>query len=287
MKLRPALPDKVLNLLNQLEKDLVKNDPFGLKLNRVRAYAPYIYKIYHDYFKVRTFGAHRIPNSKLIVVANHSGQLAFDALLISSSFLLNAPTPQILRAMVERFFVNIPFINRFATECGAVLGDRKNCLKLLDSGHSVLVFPEGVKGIAKDTKDYYQLKAFTRGFMRIAIETQTPILPLAVVGAEEFYPLVYHPQKMKKTLGLPAFPLGPHLFIGGLPLPSPVDIYIGNPYQAASHLSPKASDNAIDLEVVRIKNQIDEMISLGLRRRRPFWANKDRLLPILTRRERS
>ncbi len=243
-------------------------DAWGLDLDRAMSYLEWLYPLYRRYFRVRCFGAENLPDRPCLVVSNHSGQIAIDAVLISMAFALEPPRPQILRPMVDRFFTAIPFVGTWAAEGGAVLGDRQNCINLLNRGHSVLVFPEGVQGVTKSPKDFYRLKSFTQGFYRMALATQSPILPVAVIGAEEFYPFVYHARSTARFLGLPALPLTPHLF----PLPSPVDIWLGPPIELQSHLRVDSPDREIEVEVKKIEEQIKNMIQHGLSQRRNFWA---------------
>lgn len=247
-----------------------KEDPWGLNLKRARKSLERLWPLFQHYFRVRCFGTENISDQPFIVVANHSGQIAIDGMLICSMFSTKVEPPRILRPMVERFFTGIPFIGSWAAEGGAVLGDRQNCINLLERGESVLVFPEGVRGIAKDTSNFYEMKNFGRGFYRIALATGVPILPIAVVGAEEFYPLVWHPMKLAKKFGLPAMPLAPNF----LPLPSPVDIYVGEPIVIPKDLNPDAPDQEIDVYINQIQVKIQEMLDAGLEQRRDFVANK-------------
>lgn len=271
--------EKIDSILKYLEKKHPPNsDPWGLDVRKTIKTLKYFWPIYKDYFKVRIFGGENVEDRPYMVVANHSGQVAIDALLISLGFILDLEPPRILRPMVERFVTKIPFFNLWASEGGSVLGDRENCLRLLDRGESTLVFPEGVRGITKNTSDYYRLKKFTKGFFRLAQKSQVEILPIAVIGAEEFYPLVYHSRPLAKLLGLPAFPLTPGLLLGPLgllPLPSPVDIYIGKPYKIPQDLSLDASDKTVQVHVDLIVDQINKMIDTGLKNRRPFFGNID------------
>lgn len=246
-----------------------KEDPWGLNLKRARKSLERVWPVYKHYFRVRTFGLENIEDRPYIVVANHSGQIAIDGMLICTTFATEVEPPRILRPMVERFFTGIPFIGSWAAEGGAVLGDRQNCINLLERGESVLVFPEGVRGIAKDTDDFYQMKKFGQGFFRIALATGTPILPIAVVGAEEFYPFVWHPMKLAKSIGLPAMPLTPNF----IPLPSPVDIYIGKPYEIPPELSADAPDNELEEHINAIHLQIQNMVDEGLKNRRSFFTD--------------
>lgn len=268
-----GLSEKDQNKLQQVHRQLDKiypdkADAWGLKLEKAKKSLDFAYPLYKRYFRVRVYGKEHVLNRPMIVVANHSGQIAIDGMLISTSFATDITPPRILRPMVERFFTGLPFLGPWAAEGGAVLGDRQNCVNLLKRGHSVLVFPEGVGGITKSPKDFYKLKPFTHGFYRIALNTQCPILPVSVVGAEEFYPFVYHARSLAKFLGLPALPLSPNL----IPLPSPVDIHIGEPIYPNDQLYTDSPERDIEEEVYKIEKVIKDMIALGLKKRRPFWA---------------
>ncbi|MDA9189795.1 acyltransferase family protein [bacterium] len=278
LKSKKQQTDKINQIFERLkDRHPSGEDPWGLRLSALKKNISRLYPIYNGYFKTRTFGTENlIPDENYIVVANHSGQIAIDGALICASFLLEPLEPRILRPMVERFFPSIPFVGSWSAANGTVLGDRQNCISLLKNKESVLVFPEGVRGIAKSTHEFYHLQEFTRGFVRIAIDTNTKILPVSVVGAEEMFPMVYHPRKMMKKLGLPAFPLSLGLLLGPLgllPLPSPIDIHIGKPISIDPSLDKSSKDSEIDLEKYKIENCISEQLKEGIKTRRKFWGN--------------
>jgi len=247
-------------------------DPWGLNIHKAKKSIAHVWPLYKNYFKVRVFGKENVKDIPYMIVSNHTGQIAIDGMLISTAFAMDIDPPRILRAMVERFFTGLPFIGSWAAEGGAVLGDRQNCVKLLERKQSVLIFPEGVKGISKSTKDYYKVQSFTRGFFRIALNSKSPILPIAVVGAEETFPYVYQAKGLAKLLGIPAFPISPNY----IPLPSPIDIYIGKPYEIPDTLSAESPDKDIDKHIFEIENIIQTMINDGLKKRREFWGNVKR-----------
>lgn len=252
-------------------------DPWGLNPEKSKTTLKFVTPLYRDYFKTRVFGKENVENKPYIVVANHTGQIPFDGMIVTCAFLLDVDPPRILRAMMERFVTSIPFFSTFVTQNGGVLGDRSNCNELLNRGESVLVFPEGVRGISKNTNEYYQLQPFTKGFYRLALKNNVEILPVAVVGAEEFYPLVYHPMKLAKMLGLPSLPLSPGLIggpLGMLPLPSPVDVHIGKPIKISEVIKKNPTDDIIENEVKLVQKEIESLIESGLQSRRPFWAQK-------------
>lgn len=277
-KLKAAfLPEqsKVEDIYRQLRAHYEgKKDPWGLDLSIHKLYAQLLYPFYKNYFRVRIHGHEKIQNQPYMMVSNHSGQIAIDGALIMCAMIYEVSPPRVVRGMVERFLPAMPFLGEMIAHGGSILGDRKNCLYLLEQGETLLVFPEGVKGISKNTSQFYKLQHFTTGFFRMALQSKTDILPIAVVGAEEFYPFVYHFQKLAKWLSIPALPITPTFPwlgpLGLIPLPSPVDIYIGDPYPIPKDLSPEAPDKEINEHVYRIEQNIQDMINEGLKKKRNF-----------------
>ncbi len=242
-------------------------DPWGFDLETCEKAMRIIVPIYRAYFRVRVFGLENIKNKCYIVTANHTGQIPLDGLLIGVAFLLEAKNPRVLRPMVERFLPQLPFLGDIAAQIGAILGDRGNCEYAIDHGESILVFPEGVRGISKNTPDFYKLKPFSQGFYRIALQKKTPILPVCVVGAEEMFPFVFHARKLASLLKAPAFPISANFF----PLPSPIDIYIGEEIAIPDHLEEESSDKDVKENVYHIEHTIKKMLVHGLKNRRPFF----------------
>jgi len=242
-------------------------DPWGFNLELCEKTLRTILPFYRRYFKVRVFGQENVADVPYLVVSNHTGQIPLDAMLITMAFLIDVQPPRILRAMVERFMAQLPFLGDFAAQTGSILGDRANCQYLLEHKESILVFPEGVRGVSKNTTQFYKVQSFTQGFYRIALQQHTPILPIAVVGAEEMFPFTWHVKSLAKLLSLPALPLTANLF----PLPSPIDIHIGKPIIVPDDLSSEAPDKDIKEQVMRVEGQIKKMLAVGLKHRRPFF----------------
>ena len=271
VKIRGAIsPQKLDQIFDKLSQSYPGGiDPWGLNLKRTQKVLKMLYPLYKNYFKTRVFGQENVEDRPYILVSNHSGQIALDGLLLTIAFLVEMKQPRILRSMVERFVPRLPFLGMWMGEGGAVLGDRQNCLNLLERGESLLVFPEGVRGVSKSTAHYYELQKFSQGFFRMALRAEVDILPVAIVGAEEIFPWVYQAKGLAKALKLPSLPLSPLYF----PLPSPVDIYIGQPYRLPHGLSAESSDALLGEHINSLEEEIKKLIQTGLKKRRPFWAS--------------
>ncbi len=243
-------------------------DPFGFRLDFTLAGIGVFVWMYKHYFRCDSQGTEHIPDEPCLVIANHSGQLPFDGAMIAASILLNARTPRIVRSMGERWISMLPLISPAMTRGGVVTGTPENCLRLLSRGESVMVFPEGARGISKLIWQRYQLQEFGLGFARLALRAKVPIVPVAVVGAEEQAPALVNLKPLAALLGFPALPLVPQI----LPLPLPVKyrLYFDEPVRLDGN--PDDEDEVIAKHVGRIKGAIQKMIHRGLSERRGIFA---------------
>lgn len=186
-------------------------------------------------------------------------------MLIVLTMLLRAHPPGLVRPMVERWFPKLPFVNELFARCGAVLGDPVNCRNLLLDDQVIVVFPEGVKGSGKTWKHRYQLQASGRGFMRLALQTDTPIVPCAVIGSEESIVSVYDWKGMARLLGMPYLPISPLCF----PLPVKFHVHFGEPMRFDGRFDDE--DAAIDAKVKRVTDAIAALIARGLAARKSIF----------------
>ncbi|MBA2406135.1 MAG: acyltransferase family protein [Bdellovibrionales bacterium] len=266
--LSPEDDQKITEVFKQLRVRYQDyKDPWGFNLELCENALRKLMPLYRSYFKVRVFGQENIQDKPYLVVGNHTGQIPLDGMLVTIAFAFDVSPPRILRAMVERFLAQMPFLGDLTAQTGSILGDRANCEYLVDHGESILIFPEGVKGISKNTPDYYKLRPFSQGFYRIALQKKTPILPICVIGAEEMFPLVFHAKKLASMLKIPSLPISANF----LPLPSPIDIYIGKEIPVPEHMNLESTDKEIKENVFHIENTIKKMIIHGLANRRPFF----------------
>ncbi len=238
-------------------------DPFGFNRDELKIGVVIARFFYKHYFRCRVSGIENIPQGRAMLVSNHSGQLPFDALCISAAVLFEGSPPRATRTMIEQFVPRVPVISWFFARCGQVVGTPENCRRLLEDEELLLVFPEGVHGISKPFTRRYQLQPFGHGFMRLALDARCPIIPVAVVGAEESLPALSVPQ-LGKLFGLPGLPIMPPL-----PLPSRFHIYFGEPVRFDD---ARGRGQELEQLVKQVRLSIDSLIQVGLRERQGIFA---------------
>jgi 1-acyl-sn-glycerol-3-phosphate acyltransferase len=244
-------------------------DPWGLNVDVARQAMVISALLYRYYFRVEAIGIEHIPDGRVLVISNHAGQVAIDAAMIGTATVLEREPPRIVRGMGEYWLPTVPFVNLLMSRTGSVVGTPKNCSDLLAHEEAVIAFPEGVHGMNKLFSERYRLQRFGSGFMRLALSTHTPIVPVAVIGSEEQAPAIANLTGLGRLLGMPAFPvtvtwpwLGP---LGLLPLPTKYRIYFGKPMRFEG--DPDDEDAVIDRKVQKVVDTIQGMIDKGLRER--------------------
>lgn len=224
------------------------------------------------YFRPDIHGVDSIPDGRCLIVPNHSGQLPFDGLVTAVSVLLNASPPRVVRSMAERWVPTLPFVNIAFSRSGVVVGDPINCRNLLEHENAILVFPEGTRGSGKPFPRRYQLAKFGRGFMRLALQTQAPIIPVGIVGAEESIISLTNIEPLAKLFKTPYFPLPLFLPVLGpfsmLPMPTKFHIYFGEPMQFEGQFDDE--DAVIESKVQEVVAEIEGLIKRG-REERDGW----------------
>jgi 1-acyl-sn-glycerol-3-phosphate acyltransferase len=253
-------------------------DDFGLDPvfeSRVR---PGIDLLYRRYFRVEVEGAHHVPASgRGVVVANHSGTLPLDGLVLRAALRLDHPNARDLRWLAEDFHFYLPFAGVFLNRVGAVRACPENAERLLEKDELVAVFPEGVHGIKKLFRDRYRLQRFGRGgYIRLCLRTRTPLIPCAIIGAEEANPVLFRFERIAELLRLPYLPVTPTFPLLGplglLPAPTRWKIRFGEPISFDSY-GPQAADDTLLVGRLseRVRSSIQDLLDSGLRARKSVW----------------
>lgn len=243
-------------------------DPFGMDLDYTLAAIGPLFWLYKHYFRVTTYGLEKVPAGRVLLVSNHSGQLPIDGAMIGISLLTEASPPRPVRSMVEKWVPTLPYVSMFMARCGQVVGTPQNCIRLLENDEPILVFPEGTRGVNKLFSKRYQLAPFGQGFMRLALETNSPIVPVAVIGAEEQAPALFDLKPLAKLLKMPAMPITPTIL--PIPLPARYHIYFGDPMRFTGRHDD--DDTELTRKVGEVRAMIQAMVNQGLRERKHvFW----------------
>ncbi len=252
-------------------------DDFGYDPAFAARIAPLLRFLYERWWRVELIGADRVPaDGRVLLVANHSGGFfPYDGLMIAHGVREHRPGGgREVRPLVEDFVYHLPFVGASLARAGAVRASSENAERLLTGEQAIAVFPEGAKGIGKYYRERYRLQRFARGgFVALALRTAAPLVPVAVIGAEEIHPIIAKWQWLARMIGLPYVPLTPTFpwlgVLGLLPLPSKWRIVFGDPIDLTALHGGGAHDD--DLLVNRLKEQIREriqrMVVDGLRSR--------------------
>ena len=281
LRTRPAVRgpiEKFRELMAQVQNDAPPRvDGFGADAAYLEKTAPLLDFFFEDYFRVDMDGLDKIPNDGGgLIVANHAGFLPIDALMLSHGILRRHPAHRWARCMLEDTYMSAPFLSPMLTRLGMVRAHRENAARLLSRDHLVGVFPEGYKGALKPYSERYQLKRFGRGgFVKLAYGANVPLIPCAIIGAEEAYPMINNMRRLGTKLGIRAVPitltfplLGP---LGVLPLPSKWAMLFGDPLDPTDYMDSEHDDIGAQRLKEDVRTKIQWMIRDLLARRESIW----------------
>ncbi|HET6614110.1 MAG TPA: lysophospholipid acyltransferase family protein [Kofleriaceae bacterium] len=234
---------------------------------------PLIDLLYRRYFRVSVTGIDNIPGAgRALVVANHSGILPYDGALLMHAVKKEHPARRELRPLIEDLVFHFPYLGVFMNRIGGVRACQENAQRLLEQDQLVAVFPEGEKGVGKLYRERYKLQRFGRGgFIKLALRTRTPVVPVAIVGAEEAHPMMAKVTWLARAMGLPFLPITPTFPLLGplglLPLPAKWKITVGEPMDIAGEHGPEAAADRVLVAHLaesvrgRIQRMIDDTVS--------------------------
>jgi 1-acyl-sn-glycerol-3-phosphate acyltransferase len=240
-------------------------DPFGVSRAHVIANFTMLKFFYRHYFKVVCHGIENVPShGSAMLIGNHAGGVALDATIIGAAMFFELEPPRLAQGMVEKFLNTVPFAATWMNRVGHFTGLPEHAIRMLQDGRMLMVFPEGAKGTAKLYKERYSLVAFGTGFMRLALQTNTPIVPVAFLGGGEAIPTIKNAYTLGKLIGAPYVPITPYLV--ALPLPVQLDIFFGEPMRFEGNGSE--DDEVIGNYVAEVKSKVQSMLELGQKVRR-------------------
>lgn len=225
--------------------------------------------LYNNYFRVQSKGIEHLPaKGSAMVVANHSGTLPLDAAMLWADIARKSNPPRIVRPIADHFVPMMPVIGTLFARGGMVGGSQGNARALLEAGEMVMIFPEGVPGIAKHFRDRYHLQDWRVGHVELAIRHQAPVIPVGIVGPEEQMPQI---GKIDiRFLGAPFIPLT----LTPIPLPVRYHILYGPPIPIPSLYRPEHADDpgAVREAAARTRAAVEALLEQGLSERKGIFT---------------
>jgi len=276
----------MLNYTVQYNVDVVRRrfsgeydtDEWGMDWELLDVVRPLLTFLYKAYWRVETTGLEHIPvEGPVLLVANHSGQLPWDGLMITTAVMTDHPAQRLVRPLYQDTVPSVPFVAPMLVRLGQTLATVDNGIRLLEQEQAIVVFPEGSKGLGKTLKDRYRLARFGDGdFVAMALRTGAQVVPVSVVGAEETYLTLGNSTTMARVTRLPRFPITstfPWLGLLGLvPLPTKWYIDFGQPILLDDY-GPDAASNLLLLAQLtdQVRNTIQQMLYDRLAQRRSVF----------------
>jgi 1-acyl-sn-glycerol-3-phosphate acyltransferase len=235
-------------------------DPYGISKRHITLAATALAALYRYYFRVRCFGIEHVPpRGRAMLVGNHSGGYAIDGAMLLTSLLLEMEPPRLGQGMAEKFINQFPFASLWTSRTGQFTGLPEHALRLLEDDRLLMVFPEGARGTAKLYKERYSLVDFGTGFVRLALQTKAPIVPVGILGGGTAVPTVANLYRLGRLIGMPYVPVTPYLL--PLPLPAPIELHYGEPLVFTG--TGDEDDDVIAGYVEQVKSRIAGLIERG------------------------
>jgi 1-acyl-sn-glycerol-3-phosphate acyltransferase len=250
-------------------------DPYGIdKRDLIRFVSAFAW-IYRYYFKVDVYGIGNVPSrGRAVLVGNHSGGVAIDGAMVVGSMLLDADPPRMAHAMLDKFIHKFPGASQFMSRTGQFTGNPDQAKRLLRNERLVLAFPEGARGTAKLAKEADCLVEFGTGFMRLALETKSPVVPFGFVGGGEALPTIANLKRLGRLLGVPYVPVTKWILL--VPKPTRFQLLYGKPmhFEGTGH----EHDEVVGAMVDQVKERIADLIRQGRALREKRISEEDLVL---------
>lgn len=235
-------------------------DKYGTSRAHLEVFFTALRRLYRQYFRVDAAGVEHVPaHGRGMIIGNHSGGYAIDGLMTVAAAFFELEPPRLCQGMAEKFLTTLPVSSSWSQKLGHLAGLPEHAERLLNDDRLLMVFPEGARGTAKLYKERWSLVRFGSGFVRLALSTHTPIIPMAFIGGGDVLPTVMNLEKLGRMMGVPYIPLT--LYGAPLPLPRPCSIRFGEPMMFSG--TGREDDETIEKIVQEVKGRVRELLEGG------------------------
>lgn len=235
-------------------------DPYGVDKAQLGRFFTWLGWLYQNYFDVNVHGAEHVPaRGRAMLVGNHQGGVAIDGAMVVASAFFELDPPRLAQGMAEKFLMKLPGAAYLTSKVGHFAGLPEHASRLLEDERLLMVFPEGARGTAKLARDSDSLVRFGTGFMRLALRTGSPIVPVGFVGGGEAFPTVMNLYKLGKLVGVPYIPITRYL----LPVPKPATFQLMYSAPMVFEGDGSESDTVIRGYVDQVRTRIAWLIEQG------------------------
>ncbi len=233
-------------------------DPYGIDKRALAQFFTALGFFSRRYNQVEAYGVRHIPDGAAMLVGNHSGGVAIDGGMVLATCFFEREPPRLAQGMVDKFVARLPGAGPMAARVGQFTGLPQHAERLLDDGRLLMVFPEGARGTAKLAHQAHSLVRFGTGFLRLALRTGAPIVPMAFLGAGEAFPTIAN-LPTGGLLGIPYLPVPRWLF--ALPRPTRFQLLFGAPMRLEG--TGNEDDAEIATKVGRVRDRIAYLLEQG------------------------
>ena len=247
-------------------------DPFGfdpVARERAKLFFRFLYKYY---WRVEVEGLEHLPvEGPVLLAANHSGALPFDAAMISMAVEEEHPAHRIVRMLYAKFVTDLPGIGPLFNRLGGVEASTNNGATLLKRGEAVGIFPEGEEALGKPYHQAYCLRPFRTGVAHLSARHQAPIVPVAVIGAEETTRSLFRIPQLPRLLRVPFIPIPSLVYLlgplGYIPLPTKWRIRFGPPLMPVRAYPRTPREQFLHERADYVRTEVQRLLDVGRLRR--------------------
>ena len=243
-------------------------DDWGLDTDYIRNWGTWFGFLRNVYWRIEHEGIENIPKvGRGLFVSNHRGFMPLDAVMLLS--VLFTHRQRIPRYLIIHSLLRTPFMCNFLTKLGGVVASQENAARLFEQEALVGLFPEGIRGTFTPYKRTHKLRDFSRSeFARLAVRYQAPVIPAAVIGHAEIFPIIGRIDSswVVKELGWPYLPVAPLFPLAPIPLPSKWHVRILEPVSLAGLKPDDADNDKLMVEYSRhiqniVQKNVDDMVA--------------------------